>query len=44
MMTALEAAEAMIASMGGAKPPPPPQDLTGSWNKVCMARFTAALA
>ncbi len=40
-MTALETAEAMIASMGGPKPPPPPQDLTGSWDKVRTTRLTA---
>ena len=34
-MSALEAAEALIASMGGPKPPPPPQDrLNGTWDKV----------
>ena len=34
-MSALEAAEEMIAAMGGPKPPPPPQQsLDGTWDKV----------
>ena len=40
-LSAVEVAEALIATMGGPKPPPPPQNLNGTWDKVSLIHFNS---